>query len=162
MPRSSYNCLSHHTYFVPLQPQFRSTCVDRKSRPSDLLYSHIHCCNIDLRTLCQIPARTHDSQFFNMCDYTQVDFACSHKRYTVRSWCIKYQETHKRCIPNIVAMYVLSCVHLWSMIVISAACSAGFFPQTPHYPALPPCTTALPCTKHNAHHFSRPVSDFPS
>ncbi|KAF1998263.1 hypothetical protein P154DRAFT_524179 [Amniculicola lignicola CBS 123094] len=40
-----------------------------------------------------------------MCDYTQVHYKCSHLRYTVRAWCTKYQETHKRCPPNVIAMY---------------------------------------------------------
>ncbi|KAM0716596.1 hypothetical protein Q7P37_008041 [Cladosporium fusiforme] len=39
-----------------------------------------------------------------MCDYTQVEYACGHLRFTVRAWCIKYQETHKRCPPNVVAI----------------------------------------------------------
>ncbi|KAF2203963.1 hypothetical protein GQ43DRAFT_365626 [Delitschia confertaspora ATCC 74209] len=39
-----------------------------------------------------------------MCDYTQVHYKCSHLRYTVRAWCTKYQETHKRCLPNVVAI----------------------------------------------------------
>lgn len=39
-----------------------------------------------------------------MCDYTQVHYKCSHLRYTVRAWCTKYQETHKRCPANVVAM----------------------------------------------------------
>ncbi|KAF2806341.1 uncharacterized protein BDZ99DRAFT_93792 [Mytilinidion resinicola] len=41
-----------------------------------------------------------------MCDYTQVHYKCSHLRYTVRAWCTKYQETHKRCPANVVAMRV--------------------------------------------------------
>ncbi|KAF2089420.1 hypothetical protein K490DRAFT_37101 [Saccharata proteae CBS 121410] len=39
-----------------------------------------------------------------MCDYTQVQYKCTHQRFTVRAWCTKYQETHKRCPPNIVAV----------------------------------------------------------
>ncbi|EME84067.1 uncharacterized protein MYCFIDRAFT_152346 [Pseudocercospora fijiensis CIRAD86] len=39
-----------------------------------------------------------------MCDYTKVEYACGHLRYTVRAWCIKYQETHKRCPANVVAI----------------------------------------------------------
>lgn len=60
-----------------------------------------------------------------MCDYTQVEYACGHLRFTVRAWCewskktdallkldtdrsfftgIKYQESHKRCPPNVVAI----------------------------------------------------------
>ena len=39
-----------------------------------------------------------------LCDYTQVHYKCSHLRYTVRAWCTKYQETHKRCPANVVAM----------------------------------------------------------
>lgn len=39
-----------------------------------------------------------------MCDYTQVQYKCSHLRYVVRAWCTKYQETHKRCPANVVAM----------------------------------------------------------
>ncbi|KAF1343668.1 hypothetical protein BDV97DRAFT_305684 [Delphinella strobiligena] len=39
-----------------------------------------------------------------MCDYTQVEFRCGHIRYTVRAWCVKYQESHKRCPPNVVAI----------------------------------------------------------
>ncbi|KAF2036715.1 hypothetical protein EK21DRAFT_51355 [Setomelanomma holmii] len=41
-----------------------------------------------------------------MCDYTQVQYKCSHLRYVVRAWCTKYQETHKRCPANVVAMQV--------------------------------------------------------
>ncbi|EON66801.1 hypothetical protein W97_06203 [Coniosporium apollinis CBS 100218] len=39
-----------------------------------------------------------------MCDYTQVEYSCGHLRYTVRAWCVKYQETHKRCPANVVAI----------------------------------------------------------
>lgn len=57
-----------------------------------------------------------------MCDYTKVEYACGHLRYTVRAWCkrdlpdlteetkltclagFKYQETHKRCPANVVAI----------------------------------------------------------
>lgn len=39
-----------------------------------------------------------------MCDYTKVEYACYHLRYTVRAWCVKYQETHKRCPANVVAV----------------------------------------------------------
>jgi hypothetical protein len=41
---------------------------------------------------------------FPMCDYTQVEYACGHLRYTVKAWCVKYQETHKRCPANVIAM----------------------------------------------------------
>ncbi|KAH7092979.1 hypothetical protein FB567DRAFT_160499 [Paraphoma chrysanthemicola] len=40
-----------------------------------------------------------------MCDYTQVQYKCAHSRYVVRAWCTKYQETHKRCPANVVAMH---------------------------------------------------------
>lgn len=40
----------------------------------------------------------------NMCDYTQVEYKCGHLRYTVKAWCTKYQQTHKRCPANVVAM----------------------------------------------------------
>lgn len=59
-----------------------------------------------------------------MCEYTQVEYHCGHRRYLVLSWCkaiflsttastrfaerrctgMLYQETHKRCPPNIVAV----------------------------------------------------------
>ncbi|KAF2245160.1 hypothetical protein BU26DRAFT_433968 [Trematosphaeria pertusa] len=39
-----------------------------------------------------------------MCDYTQVHYKCTHLRYTVRAWCTKYQQTQKRCQPNVVAV----------------------------------------------------------
>ncbi|KAH9816359.1 hypothetical protein Tdes44962_MAKER05626 [Teratosphaeria destructans] len=39
-----------------------------------------------------------------MCDYTQVEYGCGHLRWTVRAWCIRYQETHKRCPANVVAI----------------------------------------------------------
>ncbi|EMC98501.1 hypothetical protein BAUCODRAFT_67388 [Baudoinia panamericana UAMH 10762] len=39
-----------------------------------------------------------------MCDYTQVEYKCGHLRFTVRAWCVRYQETHVRCAPNIVAI----------------------------------------------------------
>ncbi|OAL42561.1 hypothetical protein IQ07DRAFT_525870 [Pyrenochaeta sp. DS3sAY3a] len=38
-----------------------------------------------------------------MCDYTSIEFKCNHLRHTVRAWCTRYQETHKRCPPNVVA-----------------------------------------------------------
>jgi hypothetical protein len=41
---------------------------------------------------------------FTMCDYTQVEYSCGHLRYTVKAWCIKYQQTQKRCLPNVIAM----------------------------------------------------------
>lgn len=39
-----------------------------------------------------------------MCNYTQVEFRCSHIRWTVRSWCTRYETTHIRCQPSIVAI----------------------------------------------------------
>ncbi|XMA16807.1 hypothetical protein WAI453_009598 [Rhynchosporium graminicola] len=39
-----------------------------------------------------------------MCDYTQVEFLCGHRRYTVRAWCINYETTHRRCPPAVVAV----------------------------------------------------------
>ncbi|EGP88666.1 uncharacterized protein MYCGRDRAFT_39210 [Zymoseptoria tritici IPO323] len=39
-----------------------------------------------------------------MCEYTKVEYACGHLRFTVRAWCIKYQESHKRCPANVVAV----------------------------------------------------------
>jgi hypothetical protein len=45
-----------------------------------------------------------------MCDYTQVEYACGHQRYTVKAWCVKYQETHKRCPANVIAMSVATFV----------------------------------------------------
>ncbi|KAF2720190.1 hypothetical protein K431DRAFT_227085 [Polychaeton citri CBS 116435] len=38
-----------------------------------------------------------------MCDYTKVEYSCGHVRYLVRAWCVRYQETHRRCPPNVVA-----------------------------------------------------------
>lgn len=43
-----------------------------------------------------------------MCDYTQVNYKCGHVRYLVKAWCIRYQQTHERCAPNVVAVYVFS------------------------------------------------------
>ncbi|KAH6638509.1 hypothetical protein C7974DRAFT_391710 [Boeremia exigua] len=42
-----------------------------------------------------------------MCDFTQLEYRCSHLRYIVRAWCVTYQETHARCPLNVVAMYML-------------------------------------------------------
>ncbi|KAF2860081.1 hypothetical protein K470DRAFT_248002 [Piedraia hortae CBS 480.64] len=39
-----------------------------------------------------------------MCDYTQVEYRCAHQRVTVRAWCTKYRDTHKRCPARIVAI----------------------------------------------------------
>ncbi|KAH7346859.1 hypothetical protein BKA65DRAFT_478030 [Rhexocercosporidium sp. MPI-PUGE-AT-0058] len=39
-----------------------------------------------------------------MCDYTQVEFRCGHRRYTVRAWCTNYETTHRRCPPAVVAV----------------------------------------------------------
>ncbi|XMA20338.1 hypothetical protein WAI453_013129 [Rhynchosporium graminicola] len=39
-----------------------------------------------------------------MCDYTQVDSRCGHRRYTVRAWCTNYETTHRRCPPAVVAV----------------------------------------------------------
>lgn len=48
--------------------------------------------------------KVRDNYICPMCDYTQVQYKCSHLRYVVRAWCTKYQETHKRCPANVVAM----------------------------------------------------------
>lgn len=50
----------------------------------------------------------HPPFLTDMCDYTQVQYKCNHLRYVVRAWCTRYQETHKRCPANIVAMQVHS------------------------------------------------------
>ena len=39
-----------------------------------------------------------------MCDYIQVEYNCSHVRYTVRAWCTEYVKSHVRCPPNVVAV----------------------------------------------------------
>ncbi|PVH69138.1 hypothetical protein DL98DRAFT_400848, partial [Cadophora sp. DSE1049] len=39
-----------------------------------------------------------------MCNYIEVDFKCGHKRFTVRAWCTKYEITHRRCPPAVVAL----------------------------------------------------------
>ncbi|KAH7397548.1 hypothetical protein BKA64DRAFT_708237 [Cadophora sp. MPI-SDFR-AT-0126] len=39
-----------------------------------------------------------------MCNYTQVEFECGHRRYTVRAWCTNYETTHRRCPPAVVAV----------------------------------------------------------
>ena len=39
-----------------------------------------------------------------MCDYTEVTYQCGHIRYLVLAWCIRYQQTHERCPPNVVRM----------------------------------------------------------
>lgn len=41
-----------------------------------------------------------------MCDYTQVNYQCGHVRYIVKAWCVRYQQTHERCAPNVVATWV--------------------------------------------------------
>ncbi|KAH8722765.1 hypothetical protein GQ44DRAFT_622112 [Phaeosphaeriaceae sp. PMI808] len=46
-----------------------------------------------------------------MCDHTLVQYKCTHVRFIVKTWCTKYQETHKRCRANVVAMYVRKEVH---------------------------------------------------
>jgi len=60
-----------------------------------------------------------------MCDYTKVTYQCGHVRYLVKAWyehlhgqsclsgywlillyvtrCVRYQQTHERCPPNVVA-----------------------------------------------------------
>ena len=37
-----------------------------------------------------------------MCDYSEVTYQCGHVRYLVLAWCIRYQQTHERCPPNVV------------------------------------------------------------
>ncbi|KAK0103763.1 hypothetical protein ONS95_005766 [Cadophora gregata] len=39
-----------------------------------------------------------------MCNYTQVEYECGHRRYTVRAWCTNYETTHRRCPPTVVAV----------------------------------------------------------
>ena len=39
-----------------------------------------------------------------MCDYTRVEYKCGHVRYTVRAWCVRYEQTHVRCPPSVVAV----------------------------------------------------------
>jgi hypothetical protein len=54
-----------------------------------------------------------------MCDYTQVEYKCGHLRYTVKSWCTKYQETHKRCPANVVAMEAIP-LYVYGFYVLTA------------------------------------------
>ena len=38
---------------------------------------------------------------------TQVTYqGCGHVRYIVKAWCTRYQQTHERCPPNVVAVLV--------------------------------------------------------
>ncbi|PSS12424.1 hypothetical protein M430DRAFT_36555 [Amorphotheca resinae ATCC 22711] len=30
-----------------------------------------------------------------MCDYTEVEFRCGHRRFVVREWCEKWKRTHR-------------------------------------------------------------------
>jgi hypothetical protein len=46
------------------------------------------------------------SHIGEMCDYTQVQYTCSHLRYVVRAWCTRHQETHKRRPANVTAVHV--------------------------------------------------------
>ena len=48
-----------------------------------------------------------------MCNYTQVEFECGHRRYTVRAWCTNYETTHRRCPPAVVAVE-------WRLVIIIA------------------------------------------
>jgi hypothetical protein len=43
-----------------------------------------------------------------MYDYIQVEYKYGYLRYTVKVWCVKYQDTYKRCPPNIIAMLVIT------------------------------------------------------
>jgi hypothetical protein len=52
-------------------------------------------------------SRTKHGIIYAMCDYTQVQYKCSHLRYVGRAWCTKYQETYKRDPANVVAMLVI-------------------------------------------------------
>ena len=44
------------------------------------------------------------SYIIKMCDFTHVRYRCCHTRYTVRAWCMIYQESHIRCPLNVIAM----------------------------------------------------------
>jgi len=41
-----------------------------------------------------------------MRDYTEVKHKCQHRKYIVKAWCTKYQDTHIRCAPNVIEMSV--------------------------------------------------------
>ncbi|PGH18616.1 hypothetical protein AJ79_00395 [Helicocarpus griseus UAMH5409] len=37
-----------------------------------------------------------------MCDYKEVEHLCGHKSHLVYAWCVVYQQSHKRCPPNVI------------------------------------------------------------
>ncbi|KAG4438628.1 hypothetical protein IFR05_005872 [Cadophora sp. M221] len=39
-----------------------------------------------------------------MCNYTEVNFGCTHRRYTVKWWCTGYKFSHKRCPSYTIAV----------------------------------------------------------
>ncbi|KAH7237904.1 hypothetical protein B0J15DRAFT_406218 [Fusarium solani] len=38
-----------------------------------------------------------------MCNYIYKELSCQHHYYLVESWCPKYIETERRCLPTIVS-----------------------------------------------------------
>ncbi|KAF4914431.1 hypothetical protein CGCF415_v002327 [Colletotrichum fructicola] len=36
-----------------------------------------------------------------MCNWTEREFCCEHKRLIANEWCFKYINTHKRCHPKV-------------------------------------------------------------
>ena len=41
-----------------------------------------------------------------MCDYTVYRKKCGHYLYLVKAWCLRYQQNHKRCPPNVIEFNV--------------------------------------------------------
>lgn len=69
-----------------------------------------------LSTTTITPATQHRHPFYtnlvlllhDMCDYTKRTYQCGHVRFVVKAWCVRYQQTHERCPPNVVATFVIT------------------------------------------------------
>jgi len=106
----TYPCESFRSTRGPLSPfawdfSLKRKFLKRSFSPfsSRLLHYH-HFRAHRFQFGCDSPLLRLHLPFFTMCDYTQVEYSCGHKRFTVKAWCIKYQQTQKRCLPNVIAM----------------------------------------------------------
>lgn len=91
--------------------RFQQNRTKRIEKVHGSLYHDLTLANHHLRTqnntVTECPPKLRTFEQLNtteMCDYTQVHYKCSHLRYIVRAWCTRYQETHRRCPVNVVAM----------------------------------------------------------
>jgi hypothetical protein len=87
----SFKLRHHHNTFLRHPSWLLSTLANLNTRPDR---------DFSLLTPFDLGSVDHTT----MCNFTKVEYCCCHLRYTVRAWCDRYRQTHRRCPPNVVAV----------------------------------------------------------